>query len=79
MQSDEDLIRSKLIEIFKAAGKKTKSPVLSTLAVKVAEDPFVKVKKMIKDLIVRLMEEANEEAEHKGWCEALHPNRFFCE
>merc|ERR1712217_56715 len=29
--------------------------------------PFRKIKKMIKDLIVRLMEEANEEAEHKGW------------
>merc|ERR1719230_444927 len=34
---------------------------------RVADDPFKKVKKMIKDLIVKLMEEANEEAEHKGW------------
>merc|ERR1719191_1519900 len=26
-------------------------------------------KKMIKDLIDKLMEEANAEAEHKGWCD----------
>merc|ERR1719460_3518923 len=45
------------------------SRVLSALAVRVDSDPFEKVKKMIKDLIVRLMEEANEEAEHKGWCD----------
>jgi len=45
------------------------SRMLSVLAARVSDDPFVKVKKMIKDLITRLMEEANEEAEHKGWCD----------
>merc|ERR1719161_616346 len=31
-------------------------------------DPFVKVKKMVKDLIVKLMEEANAEADHNAYC-----------
>jgi DNA repair exonuclease SbcCD ATPase subunit len=49
---------------------KTHSQVLSLLAERVESgDPFGQVKKMIKDLIVKLMEEANEEAEHKGWCD----------
>jgi len=54
---------------LKAAGSRLNSRVLSTLATHVTDDPFKKVKKMIKDLIVKLMEEANEEAEHKGWCD----------
>merc|ERR1712151_434436 len=45
------------------------STVLSAIAVRANADPFSKVKKMIKDLIMGLMEEANEEAEHKGWCD----------
>merc|ERR1712113_1060454 len=50
-------------------GQHLNSRVLSAVAQHAADDPFVKVKKMIKDLIVRLMEEANDEAEHKGWCD----------
>merc|ERR1719486_604294 len=68
-KSDEDMIRSKLISIFRDAGKKFKSPVLSTLALKVAEDPFVKIKGMIQEMIEKLLEEEADEANHKGWCD----------
>merc|ERR1719191_1795503 len=42
---------------------------LALAAARMTADPFKKVKKMIKDLIVKLMEEANAEAEHKGFCD----------
>jgi len=32
-------------------------------------NPFVKVKKMIKDMISKLTQEATAETEHKGWCD----------
>jgi len=57
------------MEFLRTEAKRLNSRVLSALAVRASDDPFTKVKKMIKDLIVRLMEEANEEAEHKGWCD----------
>jgi len=49
--------------------KEIGSRVLAVLAVRMANDPFVKVRKMIKDLITKLQEEAAEEADHKGWCD----------
>merc|ERR1711953_747399 len=62
-------VQARATEYLRLRAKSLNSRVLSALAVHVADDPFVKVKKMIKDLIVCLMEEANEEAEHKGWCD----------
>merc|ERR1719248_89628 len=61
--------RQRVAQYLQEKARHLNSRVLSALALRVADDPFKKVKKMIKDLIVRLMEEANEEAEHKGWCD----------
>merc|ERR1719482_963322 len=50
--------------------ERTGSRILALLANKVAADPFKKIVKMIKDMITKLQEEAQEEAEHKGFCDA---------
>merc|ERR550537_105883 len=63
-------IRQKLISFLSSRAKETKSKLLLMIASKAAAGgPFDKVKKMIKDLIVKLMEEATEDSEHKGWCD----------
>merc|ERR1711908_206578 len=58
-----------VVTFLKTQAEKLNSRVLAAVATHAQDDPFKKVKKMIKDLITRLMEEANEEAEHKGWCD----------
>merc|ERR1719387_1248017 len=45
------------------------SRLLALIANKAAVDPFQKVKKMIQDMITKLMEEANEEATQKAFCD----------
>jgi len=62
--------RDKLVSLLTQEGKKLKSTILSTLALKVAkEDPFKKIKAMIQELIERLLQEEADEANHKGWCD----------
>jgi tetratricopeptide (TPR) repeat protein len=61
--------QARVAAYLKSQASRIHSRVLSALATRVEEDPFKKVKKMVKDLIVKLMEEANADAEHKGFCD----------
>jgi len=62
--------RQRLTSFLESAARKTGSRYLALMASHASADPFAKVKKMIKDLIVKLMEQANKEADHKSYCDA---------
>jgi len=61
--------QSVVAAFLKGQARRLDSRVLAMIALRVAADPFKKVKKMIKDLVVKLMEEATSEAETKGFCD----------
>jgi chromosome segregation ATPase len=61
--------RQRVVQFLQSKAQKIGSRYLLLVASRAAGDPFKKVKKMIKDMIVKLMEEANAEAEHKGFCD----------
>merc|ERR550537_1462050 len=62
-------LQERVIASLLEKGKKLSSPVLTALALRMSADPFVKVKKLISDLIQRLVQEAADEATKKGWCD----------
>jgi len=61
--------QEKVVSFLNEQARKSGSRLLSELALSAQANPFVKVKKMIKDLISKLMEEGTSETEHKGWCD----------
>mmetsp|Transcript_105625 Transcript_105625/g.186721 ORF Transcript_105625/g.186721 Transcript_105625/m.186721 type:complete len:671 (-) Transcript_105625:114-2126(-) len=61
--------RERVSVFLQGAAKKYGSRYLEVAAAHAAADPFGKVKKMIKDLIVKLMEEANAEADEHAYCQ----------
>jgi len=67
--SQHNPLQSRIADFLADRARLTGSALLSQVSVRVASDPFTKVKKLIKDLISKLMEESTSEAEHKGWCD----------
>merc|ERR1719277_1978147 len=61
--------RAATAEYLQVQAAKLGSHYLSVVASRVTEDPFGKVKSLIKDLITKLMEEANEEADQHAYCQ----------
>merc|ERR1719324_1988629 len=62
-------IRRKVSDFLAKEAKRQHSRKLGLLADKLAADPFSKVKKLIEDMITRLLEEANADAEKEGFCD----------
>jgi len=62
---------ARAIAILQEKGTKIQSNLLVSLAhqLKLKDDPFKKVKSLIRDLIERLLEEARNESSKKGWCD----------
>merc|ERR1719386_665139 len=61
--------RDKAMASLAQRSSKLKSPILEALVLRAAADPFLKVKKLIQDLIEKLVTEAAEEASKKGFCD----------
>jgi len=67
--SQENLVRQRVVEFLSGRAQKLGSKYLALMATRAEADPFAKIKKMIKDLIVKLMEEANAEADQHAFCQ----------
>jgi len=68
-KSADPAVAQRVVDFLQAQAHKFGSKYLSLVAARAQEDPFGKVKSMIKDLIVKLMEEANQEADHHAYCQ----------
>jgi len=67
--SPADAGRQAVMDLLQSQGTKLHSTLLVSLANQIKADPFMKIKKLIQDLIERLLQEAADEANQKGWCD----------
>merc|ERR1719393_892347 len=79
LQTGADLANFEVVRLLQKLADQTKSTALTQLAQRIrtlmrhgsaaGEDPFAKVKGLIKDMIERLLAEAHAEATHKAYCD----------
>merc|ERR1719480_765296 len=62
-------LQAQISAFLSERARATGSRILTQMSQQVVANPFKKVKKLIKDLISELMEEAAAETEHKGFCD----------
>jgi len=65
----EDTQRQELVRVLKNLASSNHQYSLSLLASAAQSDPFVKVRGMIESMVARLLKEAGEEADAKGFCD----------
>eukprot|EP00746_Dinoflagellata_sp_MGD_P000698 gnl/MRDRNA2_/MRDRNA2_101260_c0_seq1.p1 gnl/MRDRNA2_/MRDRNA2_101260_c0~~gnl/MRDRNA2_/MRDRNA2_101260_c0_seq1.p1 ORF type:complete len:716 (-),score=232.02 gnl/MRDRNA2_/MRDRNA2_101260_c0_seq1:8-2155(-) len=80
LQTRADLANFEVVNLLRKLAREQKSTELNQLAARVGavirygtssgEDPFVKVRGLIQDMIERLEKEGAEEADHKAYCDA---------
>ena len=63
------VVREKLTTFLHGRALELGSRYLALVATHVGADPFVKVKAMIKDFIVKSMEQANSGSDKKAYCD----------
>jgi len=64
-----DQRKTKALAVLLSEGQRVKSVLLTTLAGKMPDDPFEKVKQLLTDLSDRLEQEAAQETTKKVWCD----------
>jgi len=62
------IIKERAVSLLRERAEELHSHMLSALALRAADDPLAKVRKMISDMITRMQEESTADAEKEGWC-----------